>query len=157
MSEEKAGSVQNLGASSENPLTEIDVPSIEENIVNNPSFDINSITPGTVFMDNLRKNVCSFLEYKLSTSPEYSNLEIIYSDDRRPGEGEHKILNYIKKMSTNLSHAIYSPDADFLFLGLSLHKYNVRIIREALNFINQFRQKGREFCNIKGHGAPDAA
>lgn len=117
------------------------------------SFDINCLTPGTIFMEELRNFVIEFISYKQSTDENFKDLEIIYSDDTVPGEGEHKILDYIKSMDESLNHAIFSPDADFLFLSLTLHQYNIHMIREDLDFIGTFRKEVCCLCNKRGHTA----
>ena len=53
----------------------------------------------------------------------YEHLEILFSGSDQPGEGEHKILHYIREMKKNenfdenWSHCIFSPDADMIILG----------------------------------------
>lgn len=115
------------------------------------TFDINSLTPGTVFMKEISDFIINFINYKQSTDPNYKKLEIIYSDDSVPGEGEHKILKYIRMTETYLKHSIYSPDADLIFLGLTLHRYDIHIIREDLDYISTFKKEKCTICNKKGH------
>ena len=57
-------------------------------IPHNESWSNIVITPGTEFMIKLDKALC-----KLKAS----NKKIMYSSYQEPGEGEHKILQYIKK------------------------------------------------------------
>ncbi|KAF7701620.1 5'-3' exoribonuclease 4 [Cucumispora dikerogammari] len=114
-------------------------------------FDINCITPGTVFMNDLKNFVCIFIKQKQTTDEDYKNLEIIYSDDSVPGEGEHKILELIKLTKTDMKHSIYSTDGDLVFLGLSLHKFNIHIIRENIEHINSFRTEHCQSCGKTGH------
>ena len=58
-----------------------------------------------------------------------SNPKIIYSSYKEAGEGEHKIIQYIKTTYQNkkLSHVIYGLDADLIMLSL-LNKYSSKII-----------------------------
>ena len=118
---------------------------------NEDIFDVNCLTPGTVFMHELRNHIISFIKYQQSTNPMYKNLEIVYSDDSVPGEGEHKILEYIRATDIDIKHSIYSPDADLMFLGLTLHKYDVHIIREDLEYILQFKKERCSNCGKNGH------
>ena len=58
-------------------------------------WDINAITPGTLFMDKLSIQ----LKSKLKTNPKFKNLKIILSDSNVPGEGEHKLLKHLRVMA----------------------------------------------------------
>lgn len=95
------------------------------------SFNINSITPGTEFMERLNKYLEDLIAYKISTDPIWRHLNVIYSNYKVPGEGEQKILEYIRKhQKQELQSVIYSPDADLIFLGLTLHNHKIKIMRE---------------------------
>jgi 5'-3' exoribonuclease 2 len=59
------------------------------------SFDKNVITPGTEFMEKMAY-IKSFIIERLQTNPLWKHLKIIFSDASVPGEGEHKILEYIR-------------------------------------------------------------
>ena len=62
------------------------------------SFDSNCITPGTKFMDFLSKYIDWYIRKSMSTeSSPWANLEVIFSNEKAPGEGEHKLINYIRK------------------------------------------------------------
>ena len=57
-------------------------------------WDTNAITPGTIFMDKLSKELKNFIMYNKL----FTNLKVIFSDANNPGEGEHKIMNYLKNL-----------------------------------------------------------
>lgn len=59
-------------------------------------FENNSISPGTDFMYNLNKQLQFFIQAKIAEDAHWQNLEIILSGSDVPGEGEHKILQYIR-------------------------------------------------------------
>ena len=59
--------------------------------VENSCFDSNCITPGTIFMKKL-SNYLKFYMDKVNL-----NIDIILDDTGLIGEGEHKILQHIKK------------------------------------------------------------
>lgn len=107
------------------------------------AFDVNSISPGTKFMDRLDVFIREMIKAKISLDPLLKNINVIYSSYKVPGEGEQKIMEYIRKhQSPKSSHMIYSPDADLIFLGLSLFDYNVFIMREEPPRLRQGEGQG---------------
>jgi 5'-3' exoribonuclease 1 len=59
-------------------------------------FDTNAITPGTEFMDKVGRHLRWFIRKKMKEDPLWRNLEIVFSGHDVPGEGEHKIMQYIR-------------------------------------------------------------
>lgn len=98
-------------------------------------FDPNSLTPGTEFMYNMSKYIKKFLKDKKKTDDAYRTIEIIFNDERVAGEGEHKLINFIRthplRMKKN-SFCIYSADADLIMLGLATHEEKFFILRENI-------------------------
>ena len=90
------------------------------------------ITPGTEFMSRLHIKLLDWIKTK--------NLEIIYSSCYMPGEGEHKIMDFIKLNNKN-SYIIYGLDADLIFLCLATGLNNLYLLREA-NEINNKESQG---------------
>jgi 5'-3' exonuclease len=60
-------------------------------------FDSNCITPGTKFMVRLSKNLKFFIQKKVSEDPVWQVPDIIFSGHEVPGEGEHKLMDYIRQ------------------------------------------------------------
>lgn len=80
------------------------------------------ITPGTPFMNRLNIELSKY-------SQKAQN--VVYSSYKNPGEGEHKIMNLIKKFPGKC--VIFGMDTDLLFLSMILnihYKSNVYLIRE---------------------------
>lgn len=59
-------------------------------------FDSNCITPGTEFMHRLDKHLKFFVRRKLATDPSWAHIKVLYSGYDVPGEGEHKIMEFIR-------------------------------------------------------------
>lgn len=121
-------------------------------------FDSNVITPGTEFMTNLSIALQNWIQKKL-TKPDpkkiwNKDLKVILSDASVPGEGEHKIMDYLRgerasnHYNSNLRHCLYGADADLIMLGLATHEQHFVILREEFK-PNQ--PKPCELCRQFGH------
>jgi 5'-3' exonuclease len=94
-------------------------------------FDSNSITTGSEFMYNLSRYMHIFVKKQLETNHAWQNIEVIFSNEKVPGEGEHKIIRYIDK-NKDMSYCIHSPDADLVMLTIGLDNPNIYIVRENI-------------------------
>jgi 5'-3' exonuclease len=95
-------------------------------------FDSNSITPGTLFLDHLSKYLDWHIRSRISDGT-WSNIDIIFSSERCPGEGEHKLVKYIRDHCDNEQHDNYmmhGMDADLVMLSLATQKPNFYILRD---------------------------
>jgi len=99
----------------------------------NCPFNSNSITPGTKFMDFLSKYIDWFIRKKIVDDPEWNKVQIIMSNEKAPGEGEHKIINYIRYYGNkNETFCIHGLDADLIMLALGTHLPKFYILREDM-------------------------
>lgn len=95
-------------------------------------FDSNCLTPGTVFMDYLSRYIDFHIKKSMSDSDSYwSKIDVVFSNEKAPGEGEHKLLNYIRLHGyAEDSYCMYGADADLIMLGLCTQNPKFYILRD---------------------------
>ena len=80
----------------------------------------------------------TYILERSNTDHNWNGLAVIFSDAFVPGEGEHKILDFIRSQraqpsyNVNTRHCIHGADADLIMLGLSTHEPNFYILREVV-------------------------
>ncbi|XP_015791407.2 LOW QUALITY PROTEIN: 5'-3' exoribonuclease 1-like [Tetranychus urticae] len=103
-------------------------------------FDSNCITPGTDFMARLQKHLEYFVASKISNDELWKNVKVILSGHETPGEGEHKIMDFIRTQRSlpdydaNTRHCLYGLDADLIMLGMCSHEPYFALLREEVKF-----------------------
>ena len=113
-------------------------------------FDSNCITPGTEFMAKLTQQLKYFIAKKVSEDIDWQGCEIVLSGHEVPGEGEHKIMEYIRQAKSqpnydpNVRHCLYGLDADLIMLGLLSHDPHFCLLREEVTFGRQSKSKSKE-------------
>ncbi|CAH8447409.1 unnamed protein product [Schistosoma turkestanicum] len=128
----------------------------KENVKNNPSdaqiFDPCLISPGTEFMERLHRHLVTFVDKHVNHDADWQCIDIILSGHDCPGEGEHKIREYIAyrrglpDYCPNERHCIYGMDADLIFLGLTTHEINICILRENVVKTQNCSADNKPFC-----------
>ncbi len=127
-----------------------------------PAWNTSSITPGTKFMNALHDKLSVYYD---TTNPSGLNARynlsggagIIVSSSKEPGEGEHKLFEYIRQHAAE--HAdkntiIYGLDADLIMLCMShLHiSRGIYLYRETPEFVKSINvsldEKERYFMDI---------
>ena len=122
-----------------------------------PPFDSNVITPGTPFMARLAVELRKFVANRITNDPAWKNIRVLFSDASVPGEGEHKIAEFIRVergqpgYNPNIHHVMYGLDADLIMLALSTHELRFSILREEV-----FPKRG-ELRNGQGRGPGGSA
>jgi 5'-3' exonuclease len=97
-------------------------------IVDRPlGWDSTAISPGTNFMNNLT----IYIETRISEGY-FGDAKVIFSSADTPGEGEHKLLHYIRKQkfAKDEAVAVDGLDADLLFLSLASEKQRIFLLRQ---------------------------
>ena len=119
-------------------------------------WDSNVITPGTPFLERIGHLLQWYVADRMTNDPLWKMLgfRVILSDAHAPGEGEHKIMEFIRKQrmqpsfNPNTTHCLYGADADLIMLGLATHEINFFIVREV---VIQVEEQRCYLCNRTGH------
>ena len=89
-------------------------------------------------MYELSKKIDFFIKRKIKEDKNYENLKVIFSNANVPGEGEHKILDFIREekkkvnFDINETHCIYGNDSDLVLLSLVTHLPFIVLLREEM-------------------------
>ena len=101
-------------------------------------------------MAKLTRQLKYFISKKVSEDSDWQGVEVVLSGHEVPGEGEHKIMEYIRKAKAqpgynpNIRHCLYGLDADLIMLGLLSHDPHFCLLREEVTFGRQSKQKSKE-------------
>ena len=89
--------------------------------------------PGTYFMYRLNQALDSWL---LDQSSQYPKRQYRLSDSSVPGEGEHKLLDFLRSQPVHDQKVvIYGLDADLIQLGLVSDINQIIFLRETTSTI----------------------
>lgn len=101
-------------------------------------------------MAKLTKHLKYFISKKVSEDADWQGVEIVLSGHEVPGEGEHKIMEYIRlakaqpDYDANIRHCLYGLDADLIMLGLLSHDPHFSLLREEVTFGRASQKKSKE-------------
>lgn len=91
-------------------------------------------------MAKLTQQLKYFINKKVTDDAEWQGVEVVLSGHEVPGEGEHKIMEYIRLSKAqpdydpNIRHCLYGLDADLIMLGLLSHDPHFCLLREEVTF-----------------------
>ena len=101
-------------------------------------------------MAKLTRQLKYFINKKVSEDVDWQGVEIVLSGHEVPGEGEHKIMEYIRlakaqpNYDPNIRHCLYGLDADLIMLGLLSHDPHFCLLREEVSFGRKDQKKSKE-------------
>jgi 5'-3' exonuclease len=125
-----------------------------------PAWNTSSITPGTKFMNALHDKLAEYYggdQVALNARYNLNGKGIMISSSKEPGEGEHKLFEYIREHAAEHAGAttiIYGLDADLIMLCMShLHiSHGIYLYRETPEFVKSINvaldEKERYFMDI---------
>lgn len=99
-------------------------------------FDSASISPGTKFMDYLSKFLDFYIKKRVTEQQgRWKGLEVIFSNEKVVGEGEWKLMQWLRKnhaspKGKDESNCVCGMDADLIMLALASGTKNLSILRE---------------------------
>jgi len=103
-------------------------------------WDHNVITPGTEFMRKLATYLRGYCARRAAKHPRWATISFALSDATVPGEGEHKIISYVRALrqqpgyDPTTRHCIVGEDADLIMLSLALHEESFCVLRKRMKW-----------------------
>ena len=98
-------------------------------------WNTSAITPGTNFMNLLSDRINNGFNY---VKEKYNIQQVIVSGSDQPGEGEHKLFDFLRKNDFKQDNiALYGLDSDLIMLSIFHMHYcnNIYNFREAPEFV----------------------
>jgi 5'-3' exoribonuclease 1 len=107
-----------------------------------------------------------FVNKKITEDANWRDVKVVLSGHDVPGEGEHKIMEYIRHAKAqpgydaNTRHCMYGLDADLIMLGLLSHDPHFALLREEVKFGPVRKSRGPKWVstpvNVRRRAMTDA-
>ncbi len=116
-------------------------------------WDKSALTPGTPFMLKLGealKKTAEAGDFGMCGDGK-EHLRVIISDSSVPGEGEHKIIPYMRKIKAGKDDvfSIYGLDADLIILAMDTYQKKIVLLREPQKSYHEIKlYSGVEFLYL---------
>jgi 5'-3' exonuclease len=107
-----------------------------------------------VFMAKLSAQLRYFVNKKITEDANWRDVRVVLSGHDVPGEGEHKIMEYIRLAKAqpgydpNTRHCLYGLDADLIMLGLISHDPHFALLREEVKFGPSRKSRGPKCVHL---------
>lgn len=92
------------------------------------------IVAGSEFVEELNKKIDFFIRKKIVEDDLWKDLSFVFMGSDVPGEGKHKIMNFIRENFVNFqkedNHCWFGEDPDLLLIALALPIKNICIVQE---------------------------
>ncbi|KAJ2603482.1 hypothetical protein H4R99_002368 [Coemansia sp. RSA 1722] len=107
----------------------LDSSSQQQKTAGKSSFSSYAITPGTKWMRQVEKHIVDFIEQKRRVDGRWKTLKVVFSGSNDPGEGEQKIMAYLRtQKNAEGGHCVWSNDADIVLLSLAAHVPGITMV-----------------------------
>ncbi len=136
-----------------------------ERDIHSTAFDPSAMSPGTHYNYELSQALKCYIRMMLN-DPKYADIKVILAPNTSAGEGEHKIMDYVRNLTdtekaTN-RFTIAGNDGDLFMLCLSLNLPKINFLREdergasfTLFDVSQMSQQLPEVLKYKGRISSD--
>ena len=104
------------------------------------AFDSNCITPGTEFMRKLADFLRAYCARRARSHPRWKHISFLLSDATVPGEGEHKIISYVRALRQQEG---YDPATQHCIVGEDAEDLVRNLVEQADGDVEDVRADGR--------------
>jgi 5'-3' exoribonuclease 1 len=104
-------------------------------------FDSNKLTTGTEFMHEMTKYINYRIRNEMQNNIFWKHLTVYFSSHTIAGEGEQKLVNFIRTLKDNKlnnSYCFYGPDGDLIMLTLACQCPKMFLLRNDMMYADYY-------------------